>query len=205
MKKIKYICFLALLAIFSCQEEEPDLQTIVPPSNMLITFDLVGADADNPFGDGSGIVDVTITADNAVSYQVSFNGDVREAPAGTFRFESDFTTVGVNTYMITGIALGAGGISNSAFAEVEVLFDFQPETELLEKLHGETSRTWRIKSEQAGHFGLGPVGGTVPSEFFGVAPEEKTGVGMYDDRYVFNADGTFTHITNINLGTTIQR
>src|SRR5690606_36381356 len=36
----------------------------------------------------------------------------------------------------------------------------------------------------------------IPVEWYGAAPEEKAGLGMYDDRYIFNSDGTFTHITS---------
>lgn len=192
---------LAVMAILfvSCQEEEPTLETILPPTNMVVSIDLVGADADNPYGDGSGFVDVTITADNAVSYQVAFNGDLRPAPGGKASFTSDFTTVGVNQYTFTAIAIGAGGVANSSFQEVEVFYDYRAPDELLEKLYGTSgSKTWRIKAEKGGHFGLGPVGGVVPSEWYGASPEEKVGTGMYDDRYVFNEDGTFTHITNVD-------
>ena len=200
MKNFKYFpMFLILSVLFlGCQEEEPELETIYPPSNMVVSYELVGADTDNPYGDGSGFVDVTITADNAVAYQVSFNGDVRVAPSGKYRFTSDFTNVGINSYTITAIATGVGGISNSTFVDVEVFYDYQPPAELLDKLYGNGSKTWRIKSEKGSHFGLGPVGGSIPTEWYGASPEEKVGAGMYDDRYVIDQDGTFTHITNVN-------
>ncbi|HSM62866.1 MAG TPA: glycoside hydrolase family 16 protein, partial [Gillisia sp.] len=54
----------------------------------------------------------------------------------------------------------------------------------------------RIKAEVDGHFGLGPVGGEIVSEWYGAQANEKSNVGMYDDRYIFGEGGTFTHITN---------
>ena len=81
-----------------------------------------------------------------------------------------------------------------------------PLSELLIKLTGSddptanTSKTWRIKREAFAHFGLGPVNGVVQGEFFNASANEKEGVGMYDDRYVFSSDGTFTHITNPDNG-----
>ena len=198
-----------LMLLLACQEDEPELEPILTPSNLVVNVELVGADEENPFGDGSGFVDLEISADNAISYQVSVDGDVRSAELGTFNFRSDFNELGINTYTITAIATGAGGVTSSELVEVEVFFDFQAPEELLQKLRGDGSKTWRIKAEQSGHFGLGPIGGVIPSEFFGAGPNEKEGVGMYDDRYVFDDDGTLLHITDIdtedNTGTVFGR
>ena len=56
-----------------------------------------------------------------------------------------------------------------------------------------STRTWKIASDVAKHFGLGPVGGGTNSEWYGAGPGDKADTGMYDDRYTFNVDGTFTH------------
>jgi len=200
MKKIKFLYVTFFLIFFACQEEEPRLETPVTPTNLVVSYELVGADVDNPFGDGSGFVNFEMTADNAVSYQISINNTITGIPNGEYEAISDFTELGVNSYTITAIALGAGGVSTSQTVDFEVFFDFVAPSDLLEFLHGDGTKTWRIKSEVGAHFGLGPIGGDTPSEFFGVTPLEKVGVGMYDDRYVFNSDGTFTHITNVDSG-----
>ena len=80
--------------------------------------------------------------------------------------------------------------------ETKVLVLYAAPPELLDKLHGDTSRTWRIKAESGGHFGLGPVGGVNGPEWYSAGANEKSTTGMYDDRYIFSADGSFQHQTS---------
>lgn len=191
----KIFGLVVLIACFwSCQEDDPSFGDIVAPTNIVVTYDIVGQDADNPYGDGSGIVDFVASADNAISFRFLAPGTQVDASNGQATIL--FSDQGVNTYQVTVIAFGTGGVSSSTAIEVEVQVNYTPPQELLDKLVGDGSRTWRIKSEKQGHFGLGPVGGTIPVEWYGAGPEEKAGMGMYDDRYVFNIDRTFTHITD---------
>ncbi|WP_299242672.1 glycoside hydrolase family 16 protein [uncultured Aquimarina sp.] len=194
MKKLKYSLgiFILLAFLFSgCQEDDVSVGEIVAPSNIQVTVDIVGADPNNPNGDGSGTVNFSATADNAITYTYVFNGTAESSPSGNRSY--NFSVTGVSTYVVTVIAVGTGGVSSSTTVEVDVLVLYEPPIELITML---TSGPWRIKSEAPGHFGLGPVGGTEPSGFFAAPPNDKATVGMYDDRYLFNADGTFTHITN---------
>lgn len=196
MKKIFKISLLTLIVtfFFACQEENQTFGDIVAPTNIAVVADVVGQDALNPNGDGSGLVNFTATADNALSYKYSFGAAVQNAPSGVTAFT--FSNLGVNTYTVTVTAYGKGGISTTTTIEVEVLATYAPPADLLATLVGNGSKTWRIKSEQNAHFGLGPVGGVVVAEWYGAGPGEKSATGMYDDRYIFNVDGTFTHITN---------
>jgi len=197
MKKINYtIVILLILTLFSvsCQDEDMTLGDIISPSNIQIEVDIVGADANNPNGDGSGTVNFKASADNAISYQFVYNGVVSSAPNGEQSY--DFSVVGLNTYAVTAIAFGTAGASSSKTIEVEVLSLYEPPADLLTMLTSNSSRTWRIKSEGGKHFGLGHVGGSTPCEWYGAGSNEKAGTGMYDDRYIFNINGTFTHITD---------
>ncbi len=194
MKKLKYNfgIFIVLMVLFgSCQEDDVSIGEIVAPTNIQVTAEIVGTDANNPNGDGSGTVNFRVTANNAITYAFVFNGDTEVSPSGTKTY--DFSTTGLSTYTVTAIAIGTGGVSSSTSVEVEVLVLYEPPIELITTL---TKGPWRIKSEAPGHFGLGPVGGVNPGEFFAAPPFDKSATGMYDDRYIFNADGTFTHITN---------
>lgn len=195
----KLFSFLAVILLISCQDDEPTFGDITAPTNIIVTAEIVGQDTTNPYGDGSGVVNFTATADNAITYKFVSGATEKVAPSGTTSF--NFSNLGINTYDVVVLAFGTGGTSTSTTISVEVLATYAPPADLLEKLVGDGSKTWRIKSEASNHFGLGPVGGTVPCEWYGAGPEEKAGTGMYDDRYVFNADGTFTHITdNTNDG-----
>ena len=103
---------------------------------------------------------------------------------------------GVNSYNGVVIATGTAGNATSLAFSFEVLATYEPPTELIQALTGGGSKTWRVKSETPNHFGLGPVGGTEPCQWYGAGVEEKTGTGSYDDRWIISSDGTINHITN---------
>ena len=191
-----------MVAFYGCQEDEYSFGDIVTPSNIQITAEIVGADTANPYGDGSGVVNFAATADNAVSYKYVFNGEETVSLSGNNSI--NFSSLGVNTYTVTVVASGTAGVSSSKSIEVEVLSTYAPPVDLIAKLYGYdpadptavTSRTWKVHSTKNKHFGLGPVGGQVLTEWYGAGPDEKAGTGMYDDRFTFSSDGTFTHVTN---------
>ena len=202
LKNIYFLLFSTMVAFYGCQEDEYSFGDIVTPSNIQITAEIVGADAANPYGDGSGVVNFAATADNAVSYKYVFNGEETVSLSGNNSI--NFSSLGVNTYTVTVVASGTAGVSSSKSIEVEVLSTYAPPVDLIAKLYGYdpadptavTSRTWKVHSTKNKHFGLGPVGGQVLTEWYGAGPDEKAGTGMYDDRFTFSSDGTFTHVTN---------
>lgn len=200
--KLSIILLVLATIFYGCQEEDYSFGEIITPSNIQITTEIIGADASNPNGDGSGEVKFMVIADNAVSYKFVYDGTDYVTLSGEQNII--FSNLGLNTYTVTAIASGTAGVTASQTIQVDVLATYSPPNDLTGKLFGfdpsdptaTTSRTWKIKSSKAGHFGLGPVGGTTPTEWYGAGPEEKDGVGMYDDRFTFSSDGTFTHTTN---------
>lgn len=196
MKNLKYtiysLIFISALAT-SCQDEDQEFGDILAPTNLQVVVDKEGADSANPNGDGSGRVNFTATADNATSFHFIIQDITKLAQGG--QVTHDFTTLGENTYQVTIIAFGTGGSASTTSIDVDVLSLYEPPAELVQMLYGSGSRVWRVKDEAPNHFGLGPVGGD-PFSYYGANPGDKSGVGMYDDRYIFNQDGSFTHITN---------
>ncbi|TDU40306.1 glycosyl hydrolase family 16 [Gelidibacter sediminis] len=194
-KNIMRSCLIATaLMVVGCQEDDPSAGDIIAPTNVVITAEIVGEDAENPYGDGSGTVNFTATANHAASFRFISPGVQVDASNGLASIA--FSSLGVNTYQVVVLAFGTGGVSTTTTIDVEVLVTYAPPQDLIDKLVGTGNKTWRIKSEMKGHFGLGPINGTVPAEWYSAGPEEKAGSGMYDDRYIFNIDGTFTHITD---------
>ncbi len=206
MKIQRYIqlglLLLSLVLLHSCEENTYEFGDIITPSNINIVAEIIGQDATNPNGDGSGVVNFTATADDALSFKFVYNGSESTKPDGKITY--NFSELGVNTYTVSVVAIGTGGVSSSKTIQVDVLALYSAPDDLKQMLYGfdpanpdaVTSKTWRIKSEVAGHFGLGPVGGTVFGEWYQASANEKDGVGMYDDRFIFNSDGTFQHVTN---------
>ena len=115
------------------------------------------------------------------------------SPTGVLNYS--FGSTGVHKYIVTVVASGKAGVSSSKSVEVEVLVVYSPPADLITMLTGDSSRNWRIKAEETGHFGVGPADES-SSIWWSAAPYDKDGKGAYDDILTFNVDGTFTHTTN---------
>lgn len=204
MKHLKYIIgmlIFGLLFFYGCQNEDIPFGELTAPSNIQISVKYLDDTNDDGIpevtsapGLGSGQVEISATADNATSFHVIVQGQTVLQKSG--KVDHIFATLGNNTYPITVVAYGTGGASTTKTIDIDVLSLYEPPADLLQMLYGDGQRTWRIDADVQNHFGLGPAGGDNPFEYYGAAPHDKDGVGMYDDRYTFNEDGTFTHVTN---------
>lgn len=192
--KIYSLLFVLVVAtFFSCQENEYQFGEIVAPSNIAIDVNIVGSDATNLNGDGSGVVHFSAKANNATSYTFYYEGIGKTAPSGNATF--NFSVLGLNTYTINVVASGTGGVTSSKIIQVDVLSTYEAPADLITMLTNDSSQTWRVKSEAIGHFGVGPAEETYPI-WYAAAPGEKSITGMYDDAYVFNVDGSIKYVTN---------
>ena len=190
MKKIKYL-FKSLLVITglvftSCETEDHEFGDIVNPTNLQVSADLVGADENNPNGDGSGTVNLTAVADNAITYKFVSNGVETMAPSGMITY--NFSNTGLSTYEITVIAIGTAGVVSNTSISLDVLVLYSPPQELLDALY---TNSWRVKAEEAGHLGVGPSDGNEPI-WYSAAAFDKVDTALYDDRYTFSTDGTLS-------------
>lgn len=194
MKNLRYIVglFLALAFFVSCEEETFEFGDLNAPSNMQITAEIVGQDV-NPTGDGTGVVHLNVTADNAITYEFIYEGIGNTTATGEMTYS--FGTTGTETYTVSVIAYGKGGVSSNATIQFDVLVKYEAPADLITMLTGDSSRTWRVKAESAGHFGMGPGDG-FEATWWTSAANEKEDWAVYDDTFVFNVDGTFSHITN---------
>ena len=196
MKNILKTGLVALSLVFAsaCSNDDYDIGEITAPANLQVETDIIGQTDEMPEGDGSGQVTFNASAESAMTYKYVFeNGSSITSSSGVYTHQ--FSETGTKTYTVTIIAYGPGGTASSMMVDVEVLVTYEPPADLIDKLVG---KEWRIKAEVPGHFGLGPVGGNIPTEWYAAGANEKVGAGMYDDRYIFQEDRTFLHITNAN-------
>lgn len=154
-----FIGIAALILVFSaCKKQEYSMGDLTAPSNVVITTQVVGQDATHPNGDGSGAVNITITADNALTYNVDYDANDAVAwvniPKGTV--SKKYTTNGTFTYRITALVYGKGGTSATATKEVTVRADYSPPAAIVTNITGDASKTWVVNAKVAGHFGVGP-------------------------------------------------
>ncbi|MBP6430215.1 MAG: hypothetical protein KA319_00430 [Ferruginibacter sp.] len=149
---------LLLLIVSSCKKTDYSMGDLTAPTNLVITADIVGKTAALPNGDGSGDVNFTITADNALSYKIDYDAsnavDLVYLPNG--KATRKYTTLGVNTYRVTAVAYGKGGTSSTITKDVTVKSDFVPATQIVTDLTNNSSKTWGVNKDVPGHFGVGP-------------------------------------------------
>lgn len=189
------ITFGILIFSISCQKDQYDLGELVSPTNVTLSYEIVGADAENPNGDGSGMVEFTATANNAITYSFDFGDGTDKKTSASGKVTKQFSVTGVNTYNVTVNAIGTGGVTSSKADQVEVLSTFE-DAEALEFLTGGSSKTWYWAYDQPGHVGLGPVSEDYGNLDFtwpnwwsiGANDEEKA--CMYDVELVFTKTET---------------
>lgn len=201
--------FLMLLVLFSsCQEDDKEIGDLTAPTNLTLDYTIVGATAEMPNGDGSGNVILKAHADNAISYKYMFSDQtVANSPGG--EYTKQFNTNGVNTYTITVVAYGKGGVASNTAVQVTVFSNFSdPET--LAALTGSGSRTWYWAAATAGHLGVGPNDNNTATNhlptYYAAAPWEKAGSPdsscLYNNVLTFSNDNGVLKLNHDNGGST---
>ena len=194
MKRINFLLVALSLFIFTaCEQEDYEFGDILSPTNLTISAALQGADADNPYGDGSGYVTFTANAVDAITYKFVQDGVEYMVPSGVFT--TRFTNTGVHVYSIDVIASGTAGAMSNESTSVEVLYTFEPPADLVEAL---TTGSWRVMAEAPAHMGVGPADDMAPdgvASWWNAGPYDKADTAMYDDRMVFSSDGTMEYQT----------
>lgn len=201
MKEISKYIFMSLIGLLflsGCQKDDYKLGALVAPTNVNVTYEIVGADTQNPYGDGSGLVNFTATADNEITYNFEF-GDGKDnqiAPDGSTTHT--FSKSGVNLYNVTVFAVGTGGITSNKTIQIEVSSTFV-DAEAQQFLTGGTSKTWYWAADQLGHLGLGPNDQVYESgihtfpDWYMAGAFEKSETSLYECQLVFSLDnGTLT-------------
>lgn len=171
----------------SCQEDEPSLAALATPTNLSIAREITE--------DGSGIVNFTAVAENAISYKYVFS-DGTTAVSVTGKATKRFTKTGLNTYTVIAIAYGTGGISTSKTLEVAVQSDFTDD-EAIQLLTNGGSKTWYLAAAEPGHLGVGPSRDGIDGDWwwpkwFATQPFEKCSNDesdcLCDDELIFTVD-----------------
>ncbi|RED48992.1 glycoside hydrolase family 16 protein [Seonamhaeicola aphaedonensis] len=126
MLNLKYIfnITLVLLLIASCSSgEDADITLndpeIIKPTNLVLTINVVGTDNNNPNGDGSGVIQCTASATNAVKYGFKF-GSEAEIEDTDGAIQHTFSTTGTNEYLITVFAYSITNQTISTFKSIKV-------------------------------------------------------------------------------------
>lgn len=205
MKSINYILVTLIglvLFISSCQKEY-ELGDLTTPTDVKITYEIVGVDAENPNGDGSGLVNFTATANNVITFNFDFGDGKDSQIAADGEITHQFSTNGLNTYNVTVYAVGTGGITSSKSDQVEVYSSFSDD-EAVQFLTGGSTKSWYWAADQMGHLGLGPNdqnyenGDESFPAWYQAAPWEKVESTLYLCEFVFTLEGNNVTFEQLN-------
>ncbi|WP_407527734.1 PKD domain-containing protein [Lacibacter sp. MH-610] len=187
LKHIRTTIFLsaAVLLVTACKKTEYKFGDIKAPENLALTTTVVGVDASNPNGNGSGQVVINATSQNALTYNIDFgDGRTQVVPSGSLTYK--YATPGTNDYTITVNAVGTGGAISTISKRVKVFVAFEIPTVILNALTGGTSKVWVTDKDAPGHFGVGPAALFEPIWYS--APPNTREACAYDDEITFSKD-----------------
>jgi hypothetical protein len=199
IKHILGLFIVMTLTLVSCSEEEYHLGDLKAPTNIVINTEIVGQDANNPNGDGSGKVNFSVSADNALSYKIDYDAssaiDLVNLPQRVG--SHTYTTQGVKIYTVTAVVYGAGGTSSSITKDITVRSDFTAPADIVTALTNDGTKTWVVDQSVPGHMGVGPWEvATVSPIWWSAAVDEKVTAApcLYSAIFTFTkvaATGTY--------------
>ena len=189
MTAIKNLLLAAALLIFvfsNCNETDYNIGEIIAPSDLTISTVVVGADSANPFGNGSGKVDLVVTSANALSYRIDFGDGTapQMVPGGSIQYR--YGNPGTLEYNIVINAIGTAGSISTLAKKVKVFVNFQIPSDILANLTDGSTKVWQTDRSAPGHFGVGPVGEFSPI-WYSAGPDSREPCA-YDDEITFTKD-----------------
>lgn len=192
------VSFLAAVLLFSsCKKTEYNFGELKAPANLVLNAVVQGVSATNPDGDGSGIVQVDVTSDNALTYNIDFgDGNKQVVPSGTINYR--YASPGTADYTITVNAIGTGGIISTVSKQIRVFVAFEIPEAIMSAFTNGSSRTWVCDKESGGHFGVGPSAEFSPI-WYSAGPNERSPCS-YDDEITFTKDGSNVMMSLDNKG-----
>lgn len=186
----------ALLTMWGCNKEEFKMGSIKTPSNLGIATTITGATTTLPAGDGTGLVSITLSGNDVLTYKVDFgDGTNKElSPSGIITHK--YAKVGTFDYYITVNAYGTGGTSSTISKKITVNYKYELAAEIMTALTNNASKIWITDKGANGHFGVGPSS-TFGPDWYAAGPNTREACA-YDDEITFSKTGTNAATINVD-------
>ena len=179
------ILLSGVMFLIACKKETYKFGEIKTPEGLDMSLTVAGASSSQPDGDGSGSVDFTVSASNALTYHIDFgDGNSKEVPSGKITYK--YRTPGTKTYQVVVNAIGKGGVMSTVSKTVSVFVAFDIPPTMIEFLTKGSSRTWITAKDQPGHFGVGPTTDFSPI-WYAATPNSREACA-YDDEITFTKE-----------------
>lgn len=195
------IAGIALL-FAACKKPSYTFGELAAPTQLSLTATVVGVDANNPNGNGTGNVAIAVNSTGALTYNIDFgDGIKRVVPTGSLTYK--YANPGVNDYTITVNAVGTGGSLSTISKRIRVFVAFQIPADILSALTGTGSRVWVTDRGAPGHFGVGPADAFSPI-WYAAGPDTREPCA-YDDEITFSRNAINQVFMNVdNKGTSFS-
>ncbi len=185
IKLFATVFILGLIAFFGCKKTDYSFGDIKTPTGLTLTTLVVGADAANSNGDGTGQVTFTASATGSLTYKIDFgDGTNQMVPSGTISYK--YHTPGINDYTVTVTAVGTGGSESVISKKITVLTNFTIPADIVTNLTNGSSQVWQTDHDAPGHVGVGPTT-TFTSDWYSATPNSRDAC-LYDDEITFTKD-----------------
>lgn len=185
IKAIGALFLMGVITIISCKKDEYSFGALMAPSGLAFTTEVVGTNATNPDGDGSGQVKLVVSASDALTYKIDFgDGNYKMMPGGEYTYK--YNNPGTFDYTITVNAIGKGGVTTTLSKRIRVFVSFEIPQEIVTALTNGTSRIWVTDKDAPGHFGVGPADAFSPIWY--AAPPNTREACAYDDEITFTKE-----------------
>lgn len=194
-KSIAIIFVLSVLSFVACKKQEFTIGDLVNPTELALATTVVGVDATNPFGNGTGKVNITTSAKNALSYKIDF-GDGKSEMVPTGVITHKYTDPGTFEYNVTVNAIGTGGTTSTLTKKIKVFVNFQIPPAILQSITGGTNKVWITDKNANGHFGVGAGDQFFPN-YYAASPNSREACA-YDDEITFSKDANDNVFMSVN-------
>jgi hypothetical protein len=199
IKLFTRLLLAALVVMSGCKKEDYSLGDITPPAKPNVNIAIAGQDATHPNGDGKGNIAVSITAPGAINYRVDFGDGKKPVTSTVHEFPYQYSHTGIKKLTVIVTAFGKAGGSSTYSQEITVYREYEPDPTFVTMLTNNGTKKWRVDKDVPGHFGVSDANTMWPA-WWAAGPNEKAGLGIYDDIYTFTATGNvFTHETHNDI------
>lgn len=199
IKLITRLLLAALIVMSGCNKDDYSLGDTTPPSTPSVKIVVEGKDATHPDGSGTGNIAVSITAERGINYRVDFGDGQTPVTSTVTDFAYQYKHTGIKKLTVVVTVFGKAGGSSTASQEISVYRAYEPDPTLITMLTNNGTKKWKVDKDSPGHLGVSDANTYFPA-WWAAGPDEKAGLGIYDDVYTFTASGNvFTHETNNDL------
>lgn len=195
IKSITVTLVVLLIGFSSCKKTEYAFGDIKTPAALTLTTNVVGTDATNPNGNGTGNVVITTTASNAITYKIDFgDGKSLVVPSGTITYK--YANPGTFEYTVSVNAIGTGGAMSTISKKIKVFVAFEIPPAMLTAITNGSSQVWVTDNGAPGHFGVGASDQFFPN-YYAAGPNSREACA-YDDEITFSKNANNTISMTIN-------